>query len=120
MNKTIENRYEFAYLFDVENGNPNGDPDAGNMPRVDPETNFGIVTDVCLKRKIRDFVMISKENVPRYNIFIKQGVILNEQIETAYSQSEEVKKGLEAWQTWQKNKKNIAKPKKHYEDLAKD
>jgi len=60
MSKILENRYEFALLFDVENGNPNGDPDAGNLPRIDPETNFGIVTDVCLKRKIRNFVEIAK------------------------------------------------------------
>ena len=56
MSEIIKNRYEFSVLFDVENGNPNGDPDAGNMPRTDPETNFGIVTDACLKRKIRNFV----------------------------------------------------------------
>ena len=58
MSNTIENRYEFVYLFDVENGNPNGDPDAGNMPRIDPETSYGIVSDVCLKRKIRNFAEI--------------------------------------------------------------
>ncbi|NLN59085.1 MAG: type I CRISPR-associated protein Cas7, partial [Gammaproteobacteria bacterium] len=57
----IENRYEFVMLFDVENGNPNGDPDAGNMPRIDPETSYGIVTDVCIKRKIRDYVATVKE-----------------------------------------------------------
>ena len=55
MSNPIQNRYEFVYLFDVENGNPNGDPDAGNMPRIDPETSYGIITDVCLKRKIRNF-----------------------------------------------------------------
>ena len=56
MSTPIQNRYEFVYLFDVENGNPNGDPDGGNMPRIDPETSYGIITDVCLKRKIRNFV----------------------------------------------------------------
>ena len=56
MSEAIKNRYDFVILFDVENGNPNGDPDAGNMPRVDPETGYGLVTDVCLKRKIRNYV----------------------------------------------------------------
>ena len=60
----IKNRYDFVILFDVENGNPNGDPDAGNMPRVDPETGFGLVTDVCLKRKIRNYVQTVKEADP--------------------------------------------------------
>ena len=73
----IKNRYEFVILFDVENGNPNGDPDAGNMPRIDPETGFGLVTDVCLKRKIRNYVETAKEGVPGYRIYIKDGVPLN-------------------------------------------
>lgn len=60
----ISNRYDFVYLFDVENGNPNGDPDAGNTPRLDPETGFGLVTDVCLKRKVRNFVEIAKAGEP--------------------------------------------------------
>ena len=59
---TLFNRYEFVLLYDVENGNPNGDPDAGNMPRIDPETGYGIVTDVCLKRKIRNYVEMVKGN----------------------------------------------------------
>ena len=62
MSEPIKNRYEFVILFDVESGNPNGDPDAGNMPRVDPETGLGIVTDVCLKRKIRNYVELRKED----------------------------------------------------------
>lgn len=73
----IENRYEFVILFDVENGNPNGDPDAGNMPRIDPETGHGLVTDVCLKRKIRNYVETVKEGEPGYRIYIKDGVPLN-------------------------------------------
>lgn len=77
MSETIKNRYEFVVLFDVENGNPNGDPDAGNMPRVDPETGFGLVTDVCLKRKIRNYVETVKENESGYGIYIKEGVPLN-------------------------------------------
>ena len=74
---TISNRYEFVVFFDVENGNPNGDPDAGNMPRIDPETGYGLVTDVCLKRKIRNYVETVKEDVPGYRIYVKDGVPLN-------------------------------------------
>ena len=69
MAEPIKNRYEFVILFDVENGNPNGDPDAGNMPRVDPETGLGIVTDVCLKRKIRNYVETVKEEATGYRIY---------------------------------------------------
>jgi len=76
---TIKNRYEFVILYDVENGNPNGDPDAGNMPRIDPETGHGIVTDVCLKRKIRNYVDIVKEEEAGYCIYVKQDVTLNAQ-----------------------------------------
>lgn len=77
MSETIKNRYDFVVYFDVENGNPNGDPDAGNMPRIDPETGFGIVTDVCLKRKIRNYVETVKEDEPGFDIYIKDGVPLN-------------------------------------------
>lgn len=77
MSEPIKNRYDFVVLFDVENGNPNGDPDAGNMPRVDPETGCGLVTDVCLKRKIRNYVEMVKEGEPGYRIYIKEGVPLN-------------------------------------------
>lgn len=77
MSEPIRNRYDFVILFDVENGNPNGDPDAGNMPRVDPETGYGLVTDVCLKRKIRNYVETLKEDAPGYRIYIKDGVPLN-------------------------------------------
>lgn len=73
----IKNRYEFVILFDVENGNPNGDPDADNMPRIDPETGHGIVTDVCLKRKIRNYVETVKEDAPGYLIYIKDNIPLN-------------------------------------------
>lgn len=73
----IQNRYDFVILFDVENGNPNGDPDAGNMPRIDPETGLGLVTDVCLKRKIRNYVETVKEDAPGYRIYIKDEVPLN-------------------------------------------
>ena len=77
MSEVLKNRYEFVILFDVENGNPNGDPDAGNMPRVDPETGLGIVTDVCLKRKIRNYVETVREDVPGYRIYIKDDAPLN-------------------------------------------
>lgn len=77
--KTIENRYDFSILFDVQNGNPNGDPDANNMPRLDPETGYGIVTDVCIKRKIRNYVQMVKSGISGYDIYISQGAILNNQ-----------------------------------------
>ena len=77
MSTPIKNRYDFVILFDVENGNPNGNPDAGNMPRIDPETGYGLVTDVCLKRKIRNYVEDLKEEAPGYRIYVKEGVPLN-------------------------------------------
>lgn len=80
----IKNRYEFTVIFDVENGNPNGDPDAGNMPRIDPETSAGLVTDVCLKRKIRNFVEIFKEDEPYYNILVKPDKALNTKFTETY------------------------------------
>lgn len=85
MSEPIKNRYEFTILFEVENGNPNGDPDAGNMPRIDPETGYGLVTDVCLKRKIRNYIEIAKENQPGYRIYIKDGVPLNRSDAEAYA-----------------------------------
>lgn len=75
--EAIKNRYDFVVLFDVENGNPNGDPDAGNMPRIDPETGLGLVTDVCLKRKIRNYVKIAREDDPTCNIYISEDASLN-------------------------------------------
>ena len=84
MREPIQNRYEFVILFDVENGNPNGDPDSGNMPRVDPETGLGIVTDVCLKRKIRNYVETVKEDEAGYRIYVKDGVPLNRSDAEAY------------------------------------
>jgi len=77
----IAHRYEFVYLFDVTNGNPNGDPDAGNLPRLDPETNRGLVTDVCLKRKIRNFVSLEKEDTAGYAIYMLEKAVLNNQHE---------------------------------------
>ncbi|MCD7948160.1 MAG: type I-C CRISPR-associated protein Cas7/Csd2 [Oscillospiraceae bacterium] len=86
--EAIKNRYDFIVLFDVENGNPNGDPDAGNMPRIDPETGYGLVTDVCLKRKIRNYVEIVQESKPGYesgyDIYIKESIPLNTSDKKAY------------------------------------
>ena len=88
MSNPIQNRYEFVLLYDVENGNPNGDPDAGNMPRIDPETGYGIVTDVCLKRKIRNYVELVHEDAPGYMIYVKEGIPLNAQHKKAYIASD--------------------------------
>jgi CRISPR-associated protein Csd2 len=84
MSEPIKNRYEFVVLYDVENGNPNGDPDAGNMPRIDPETGHGLVTDVCLKRKIRNYVELIKGDSEGFKIYIKEDHPLNETHEVAY------------------------------------
>jgi len=78
------NRYDFVYLFDVKDANPNGDPDAGNLPRVDPETGHGLVTDVCLKRKVRNYVAIKMGNKPPYEIYFSEGAILNNTHKRAY------------------------------------
>lgn len=96
MSTPIENRYEFVYLFDVENGNPNGDPDAGNMPRIDPETSYGIVTDVCLKRKIRNYVEIAKENTNPNKIYIREKAVLSTVREEAYKAVPSDDKGKKA------------------------
>lgn len=81
---TIQNRYEFVYLFDVTNGNPNGDPDAGNMPRLDPDSSRGLVTDVCLKRKIRNFIELTEGDTAGYDIYVKEKSVLNLQNKKAY------------------------------------
>lgn len=84
MDAAINHRYEFVFLFDVTDGNPNGDPDAGNLPRVDPETGHGLITDVCLKRKLRNYVSIAKENAAPYEIYVREKGVLNVQNERAY------------------------------------
>jgi len=84
MSTPVQHRYDFIYFFDVTDGNPNGDPDAGNLPRVDPETNQGLVTDVCLKRKVRNFVAETKNSEPGYNIYVRERAVLNEQHYKAY------------------------------------
>ncbi len=80
----VQNRYDFVYIFDVTDGNPNGDPDAGNLPRVDAETGQGLVTDVCLKRKVRNYVGLVHEEKPPYEIYVKERAVLNLQHERAY------------------------------------
>ena len=82
----IKNKIDFLYIFDVQDGNPNGDPDAGNLPRVDAETGMGLVTDVCLKRKVRNFVQVAKELTSGYDIFIKEKAILNNSIDAAHEE----------------------------------
>lgn len=103
----INNRYDFVILFDVENGNPNGDPDAGNSPRIDAETGYGFVTDVCIKRKIRNYVELIKEGEAGYNILIKTDKALNEKFTEAYEAE-----GLPTKQKG-KNKDNVKKAQKY-------
>ncbi|MCS6985495.1 MAG: type I-C CRISPR-associated protein Cas7/Csd2 [Leptospiraceae bacterium] len=104
MSEIIQNRYEFVYLFDVKDGNPNGDPDAGNTPRVDPETGHGLISDVCLKRKVRNYVAIVKGEKPPFDIYIKEKAVLNDIHEKAYeaigeNPKEKSKEGKEARRT---------------------
>ena len=84
----LKNRIDFVYIFDVQDGNPNGDPDAGNLPRVDAETGMGLVTDVCLKRKVRNYVQVAKNLSDGYDIFIKEKAVLNTLIDKAHDDSE--------------------------------
>jgi CRISPR-associated protein Csd2 len=81
----MNNRYDFVYLFDCKDGNPNGDPDAANSPRLDPQDMHGLVSDVCLKRKIRNFALLAKEHAVGYDIFVQQGSVLNEAIQQAHT-----------------------------------
>lgn len=111
MGEAIKNRYEFVVLFDVENGNPNGDPDSGNMPRIDPESGLGLVTDVCLKRKIRNYVETVKEDAKGYKIYIKEDVPLNrsdrEACESLGITETEEKKVTEALKKLKKTDKDV-------------
>lgn len=84
MSTILNNRYEFTILFDVKDGNPNGDPDAGNLPRIDPETGHGIVTDVCLKRKVRNYIELTKQQNEGFHIYVTEGAVLNEKHKLAY------------------------------------
>ena len=90
----LKNRIDFVYSFDVQDGNPNGDPDAGNLPRVDAETGMGLVTDVCLKRKVRNYVQVAKGCAEGYDIFIKEKAILNKSIDAAHEE-DSVKKATD-------------------------
>lgn len=106
--KAIKNRYEFVILFDVENGNPNGDPDAGNMPRIDPETGYGLVTDVCLKHKVRHYVETVKEDKPGFDLYIKRGVTLNSNDNRAYRYlGVETEEEIKDWNNKAKKDKNL-------------
>lgn len=99
MSNVLEKRYEFSLFFEVENGNPNGDPDAGNMPRIDPETSHGLVTDVCLKRKVRNYIDlaaelgagIKKEDKEKYDIYVKESAVLNTVNLEAYKANPKIK-----------------------------
>jgi CRISPR-associated protein Csd2 len=93
---TISNRYEFVLLYDVENGNPNGDPDAGNMPRIDPETGYGIVTDVAIKRKVRNYAELVKGDAAGYRIYVKEGTPLNQNHVEAYKSVDGLEPGKKA------------------------
>ena len=84
----LKNRIDFVYIFDVQDGNPNGDPDAGNLPRVDAETGMGLVTDVCLKRKVRNYVQVAKNLADGYDIFVKEKAVLNDEIDRAHDDSD--------------------------------
>ena len=98
MTEAIKNRYDFVLFFDVEDGNPNGDPDAGNMPRIDPETGIGIVSDVCLKRKVRNYVDLVKDepleaadatgDAQGYKIYIQERAVLNDRNNIAYAHND--------------------------------
>lgn len=107
----LKNRIDFVYIFDVQDGNPNGDPDAGNLPRVDAETGMGLVTDVCLKRKVRNYVQVAKQLADGYDIFIKEKAVLNSLIDAAHEE-DSVKKAED------KDKANAARDimcKKYYD-----
>jgi len=94
----LKNRIDFVYLFDVQDGNPNGDPDAGNLPRIDAETGMGLVTDVCLKRKIRNYVQTKKKLIDGFDVFIKEKAVLNDEIDRA-CEDEQVKSKAEKEKT---------------------
>lgn len=101
---SINKRYDFVFLFDVKDGNPNGDPDAGNLPRVDAETGMGLVTDVCLKRKVRNFIQLTQADKATHKIFVKEKAILNHLIDESHEQesvkSKEKGEKTEAAKEW--------------------
>lgn len=105
MSEAIKNRIDFVYVIDVKNGNPNGDPDAGNMPRIDAETGHGIISDVCLKRKVRNYVQTKVHYAEDeyltegYDIFITEGAVLDSLVNTAYAENEEKAKKVQEKKT---------------------
>lgn len=99
----LDKRIDFVYIFDVQDGNPNGDPDAANLPRVDSETGHGLVTDVCLKRKIRNYVDIARKGQPNYDIFIQEAAVLDNRVEDIYK-TEAVKKPIRLTRKTQPNR----------------
>lgn len=96
----LKNRYDFVLLFDVQDGNPNGDPDAGNMPRTDSETGNGLVSDVCLKRKVRNFIQLTKAGQDGFDIFIKEKAVLNNLIQEACESSKDNKDPVDSARIW--------------------
>jgi CRISPR-associated protein Csd2 len=121
----IKNRYDFVMLFDVKDGNPNGDPDAGNMPRMDPQTNHGLVSDVCIKRKLRNYVAAAKQGSTGYDIFIREKAILNDLIEAGYKTAGidlapiETEEASAPEDGKKKKPKKVAKPKGEGDEVAK-
>ena len=111
--KELTNRIDFVYLFDVQDGNPNGDPDAGNLPRIDAETGHGLVTDVCLKRKVRNYVQAAKNLSDGYDIFIKEKAVLNSEIDKAY-EDDSVKNAKNDKEKVERARKYMCK---HYYDV---
>jgi CRISPR-associated protein Csd2 len=109
----IKNRYDFILVFDVQDGNPNGDPDAGNLPRLDPETGLGLVTDVCLKRKVRNYVLLTQAGKEGFDIFVKERAILNIEIDNGYKAA-----GLDA-KAAKEAKKKKDKSQERREEIAK-
>ncbi len=103
MNEPIKNRYDFVYLYDVKDGNPNGDPDQANLPRADAENQEGLVTDVCIKRKVRNYVMLKYEQKSPYDIFIRQGNILGKDISDTKVENEDKKEKQDIMKDRQKN-----------------
>ena len=125
MSEPIKNRYEFIYMFDAEKCNPNGDPDSGNMPRIDPETVKGIVTDVCLKRKIRNYIQTAKRNMDgkpedRFDIFVKEGAVLNNEIQSSYQTETYKEKEKELIEGLGKKKDDKEISKKLHDHLLKE
>jgi len=121
MNNPIKNRYDFLLIFDVQHGNPNGDPDADNLPRTDPETGDGLVTDGCLKRKLRDYVVLKARCAAPNDVWVKsKSLALNEQVERAYTEDEDVKAAVKAHKAWMGDKRKNPEPERHYEDAARD